>query len=201
MSPNETIGAVSRRRAVQVGGGVVALSALAFSGRASRVQAQEATPAATPGECVTTTPDENKAIAQRYFDIWASHDATQLSELLVPDYHHHWGVWNDTTGSDVMIERVAEFLDAFADLTHETTSAVAEGDLVVLRWTQTGTQTKPFQGIAATDTPTSWSGFTEFRIECGKIAEGWTEANHLGRLIELEVITPDELGTVGTPTP
>src|SRR4051812_19232950 len=201
MSHNGPSSAISRRRAVQVGGGVAALSALALSGQASRIQAQVATPASTPDECVTTTPEENKAIAQRYFDIWASHDATQLSELLVPDYHHHWGVWNDTTGSDVMIERVGKFLDAFPDLTHETTSAVAEGDLVVLRWTQTGTQTKPFQGIAATDTATSWSGFTEFRIDCGLIAEGWTEANHLGRLIQLEVITPDELQTLGTPTP
>jgi len=201
MSLNDSFGAVSRRRAVQVSGGFAALSALALSGRASRIQAQEATPVTTPAECVTTTPDENKAIVERYFAAWDSVDAEGLSGVLAPEYLHHWGAGVDTTSSADMISRLDGFHTAFPDLQRMINALIAEGDLVVAYWTNVATQATEFQGASASDVAATWSGFNLFRIECGMIAEGWNESDHLGRLMQAGVIVDEELGSVGTPTP
>ncbi len=45
----------------------------------------------------------------------------------------------------------------------------------------------------------TWPGITIFSVECGELVEGWTEADHLTRLIATGVITPEELQSVATP--
>jgi steroid delta-isomerase-like uncharacterized protein len=201
MLTEQTFEALSRRRALQTGGGFAALSALFLSRRASRVQAQEATPVATPAECAPTTPEENKAIVNQYNSAWAERSSSLLADVLAPDYLHHWGFSTDSTGADVMIERLDELFQAFPDVTVTVDMMLAENDLVAEHWTFTGTQTGEFRGVPPTTVTTTYTGINIFRIECGKIAEGWSEADHLGRLIQAGVITDDELGSVGTPTP
>lgn len=197
----QLIDRLSRRQALKFGGSATMMASGLMMATKSIATAQEATPVATPAECSELTLDEQKELAKQFFTAWAAHDMSLLADLLAPDYLHHWGIGNDTTGSDVMVAATSSFVQSFSDITFELGPIVAEGDLVAVHWTQTSTQTQPFQGIAASNVPVTYGGFVLFRIACGKLAEGWSEADHLGRLQRNGVITPDELETVGTPTP
>src|SRR5829696_273539 len=131
----------------------------------TRGVAQEATPAA---DCPATTPDENKALVDRWFaalcggtEDWASDREQDYPDL------------------QVNVEQV-----------------IAEGDMVASYQRYTGTQQGDVEdelGVPATGLATEWVSMGMFRIECGKIAEIWAVADDLGRLQRLGVITDDEL--------
>lgn len=144
--------------------------------------AQDETPEA---ECVTTSPEENLAIADAYWQeaVWG--DQGKIKEVVAADEIHHWGIAGTTTGIDEFMERWALFNTAFPDLEFTVDLAVADGDLVATYWTATGTQEGEWQGIAPTNSKVTWDGVNIFRIECGMIAESWGEANHLGLLAQL----------------
>ena len=190
-------GIISRRRAVALGG-AAAVAALVLT---RGVQAQEATPQATPATCLPTTPAENKAIAEEYLSAWGAGDADRLRAVLAPDYQHHWGTTEEAISADEMIAQFNEFSTAFPNMQITVHALVAEDDLVVGYWTVHVTQVSDFQGMPAVDTPVSWSGFNLFRIACGMVAESWNESDHLGRLTQNGTITQEELSSVGTPTP
>jgi predicted ester cyclase len=155
---------------------LMAMSLLMLPGSPVRA-AQDATPAA---ECVTTTPEENKELARAYWTeaVWG--DQGKIAEVVAPDEVHHWGIAGTTTGFEEFRQRWGLFNDAFPDLRFTVGLVAAEGDLVATTWTATGTQAGEWQGIAPTNKEVTWKGINIFRIACGKIAESWGEANHLG---------------------
>ena len=81
----------------------------------------------------------------------------------------------------------------FPDVRHTIEDVVASGDFVVIRFQAEGTHDGEFQGLAPTGRHARWSGINMFRIECGRIAEEWSEVDGLGRL--------RQLGAVATPAP
>lgn len=139
--------------------------------------AQEATPAA---ECVTTTPEENRALVTAYWEeaVWGKQG--KIAEIVAPDEVHHWGIAGTTEGFDAFAERWALFNDAFPDLRFTIDQVAVNGDLAASIWTATGTQAGEWQGIPPTNKRVSWSGINIFRIECGQIVESWGEADHIG---------------------
>jgi predicted ester cyclase len=160
---------------------VYAVALLAMSSAYVRA-AQDATPAAA---CATTSPEENKALAKAYWDeaVWGKQG--KIAEIVAPDEVHHWGIGSDTTGFNQFQERWALFNQAFPDLRFTVDLVAAEGDLAATVWTATGTQTGEWQGIAPTGKEVTWTGINVFRIACGKIAESWGEADHIGLRAQL----------------
>lgn len=162
---------------------------------ATAVRLPTAAQDATPGTCPTTTPGENKALAERYWAVvWTAGGEAAVPALLAPDEVHHWGVGGDTVGHEGFQERLRRFLDAFPDIAFRVEQSVAEGDHVVTRWVARATHRGEWLGIPATDRPVEWTGLNVFRIACGQIAESWGEADHLGLLRQLggatDVATP-----------
>jgi len=51
---------------------------------------------------------------------------------------------------------------------------VAEGDLVAVRWTATGTHQGEHLGVAATGRRVTMAGMAFYRVACGQIAEAWS---------------------------
>ena len=147
---------------------------------------------ATPETCPTTTLEENKALVERYWaEIWtAGGGESAIADIVAPDEIHHWGVFDDTTGLEAFAERHERFLSAFPDIAARVDQQVAEGDLVVSRWTETATHQGDWLGIPATGNKVEWSGMNIFRIECGKIAEAWGSADHLGLLRQIGGVPP-----------
>jgi steroid delta-isomerase-like uncharacterized protein len=151
---------------------------------------------ATPDACPVTTPAENKALVERYWvEVWTAGGEAAIPELLADDELHHWGIAGETVGHAPFAGRLKAFLTAFPDFAIRVDQLIAEGDLVSSRWTATGTQQGEWRGIPPTGKAVEYTGMNVFRIVCGKIAESWGEADHLGLLRQLGGL-PD----VGTPT-
>lgn len=144
--------------------------------------AQDATPAA----CPTTTVAENEALARRWHDDAINGgDLGVIDEIVSPDVIHHAGTFPDGQGPEA-IKSVLGFLHtAFPDTHHTIEQVIASDNFVVTRWSAQGTQQGEFQGIAPTGKTVTWTGINIFRIECGRIAEEWSEVDGLGRVAQL----------------
>jgi predicted ester cyclase len=157
--------------------------------------AQEATPAG----CATTTEDENVDIAQQWVDVWDSGSVAGFEHLVSPDVVHHFGVRPDAVGLEAFQGQVAGFHEGFSDFAATTDDVIADGDLVAIRYTATGTHDGTFFGTAATGNEVTWTGISILRIACGTVAESWSEVSGVELWQQLGLL-PAPAAT-GTPIP
>lgn len=80
----------------------------------------------------------------------------------------------------------AAFHAAIPDMRIDNTVIFSNGDYVVGRWTDRGTMTGEFYGVPPTGEAIAYSGNTILRIECGKIAEEWTDYDNAGVLDQMK---------------
>lgn len=133
---------------------------------------------ATPDACPTLSRDETAEVARQYLDVWNTKDLSQFDTLASPDVVHHWAqAVEDTTGIDALKASTETFFQAFPDMQMSFDDIIVEGDMVVIRWTLTGTHEGPFFGIEPTGITAEWTGINIYRIECGQVAESWSEAD------------------------
>jgi steroid delta-isomerase-like uncharacterized protein len=170
--------------------------AVALGGGEALLAAQATTPAASPAAgCPATTEDENAAIARRWHeDVINRHDLAALDDLLAPTVPHDSGTFPDNPGPRAVL---AALLTGFPDVHHTIEAVIAKDDLVVIRYRATGTHEGEFQGFAPTGKRVTWTGINIFRIECGRIAEVWSEVDGLGRVEQITGATP----AAATPAP
>ena len=135
-------------------------------------------------ECITTTPEENLAAARRWYDEALNQRKLEvLDEILWPNAVHHAGLFPDAVGADAVKGSLAPLSAAFPDIRFTVDDVLADDDTVLVRWTGKGTHTgTPFLGVATSGKPVEWSGMNAFRFQCGRIIEGWSEANGLALL-------------------
>jgi steroid delta-isomerase-like uncharacterized protein len=137
------------------------------------------TEVATPTACAATTPEENEALVQRWYDeVYAQREFAHFDEIIATDHIRH-GLHRDTTGAASRLAAVQTQQTAFPDLDLQVELLFSEGDLVVSHWTATGTQTGPWQTFAPTGNVVTWTGSTLFRVTCGHISEEWAEVDTL----------------------
>ena len=177
---------------------LLVIGALATVGRST--MAQEATPAANPATgCPTTTADENAAIARRWHeDAINTHDLAVLDEILASDAGHDSATFLNNPGPRAVL---GALLTGFPDVQHTVEAVISEGDLVVIRYTATGTHAGEFQGYAPTGKSVTWTGINIYRLECGRIAEVWSEVDALGRIAQLTGTPAGATPAAGTPSP
>jgi steroid delta-isomerase-like uncharacterized protein len=80
------------------------------------------------------------------------------------------------------------FAAAFPDGHQVIEDVIAEEDRVVARTTFNGTHKGDMQGIPATGKSVSIPSITIFRLDNGKIAEGWLVNDNLGMMQQLGVV-------------
>lgn len=146
---------------------------------------------ATPRACTTTTAEENKALAERWVeDVVGAWDSGAVDALLADDHVHHAGYGADDIRGREGYKRYLSEVWAPAFPNPETTleHVIAEGDLVVARWTVKAAYQGGQGGTAETGTQVSWTGISIFRFACGEIAETWVEADGVSRLRQIGAI-------------
>jgi predicted ester cyclase len=121
-----------------------------------------------------------------------------LDEILAPGAAHDSATFVDNPGPRVVL---GALLTGFPDIQHTVETVITDGDLVVIRYTAAGTQMGTFQGYAPTGKRITWTGINIYRIECGRIAEMWSELDALGRIEQLAVTATEATPAAGTPTP
>lgn len=87
-----------------------------------------------------------------------------------------------------MNEIISACRAAFEHLDVTLNDLVAEGDLVAVRFTARGVHQGAFMGLPATGKSITMTGIEIFRIEDGRIAELWGEADLLGLMQQLGIV-------------
>ena len=142
-----------------------------------------------PAGCPDTTEEENEAIIRRWYDeVWTQGNLDNLDELIAPNLAHHRVLNHVTTGADAREATIREWRSALPDQANTPDFILANGDLVVARWIATGTHEGEWEGIAPTGNEITWTGITIFRIECGHIAEEWSEADGLAFFAQMGLL-------------
>jgi steroid delta-isomerase-like uncharacterized protein len=140
----------------------------------------------------------NKNLADRFhMDIFQAGNLDAAEQIVTRDFAWHGGFAPPLKpcGIDGVKQVAQAVVNAFPDRKIVHHEAIAEGDRVLIRWSMSGTHRGDLMGIPATGRQMTLTGFDYFRIENGKIAEMWQEADQLSMLQQLGVITPAQVGT------
>ncbi len=133
--------------------------------------------------------EENKDIVRRFFEVGPSKgDLSEANKLLAPDFTLQVPL-ACSPGVQGINEVIIACRTAFHDLNVTVEDMVAEGDKIAARFTAHGIHKGAFMGLPPTDKPISMTGIEIFRIEGGKIAEIWGEANLLGLMQQLGIVS------------
>jgi steroid delta-isomerase-like uncharacterized protein len=121
----------------------------------------------------------NKDLARRWFDdIINQRDLDVIADVYAADYVWHGPEGEQIHGPAQARVFAAAILAASDDRKAVVQQQVAEGDLVVTRFTSRGHHTGPWQGIPATGAVWTTEGIVISRIKDGKIVEDW-EVTHI----------------------
>ena len=188
------------RSRIAIAVGLLTIAAVVAAMGSVPLRAQEASPAA---DCPATTPEENKALVEGYWiDVYNGKDPQRVADYLADDFSRNNPVRPPANepGLEDDIALVNENLEDYPDHHITIDRMVAEGDMVTALLTRTGTQrdsVAPWNAPAANKPSTIWI-MVMYRIECGKLAEGWAVADYLSMLRQTGIVTDDELATLGS---
>jgi steroid delta-isomerase-like uncharacterized protein len=132
----------------------------------------------------------NKEIVRRLVEgVWTDRNLAIIDELVAPDYVGHDPTQPEPIrGSAGYKQFVGMYQAAFEDGVVTIDDQIAEGEMVVTRWTGRGTHTGELMGIAPTGKEVTVSGITIARLANGKIAEEWELMDALGMMVQLGAV-------------
>ena len=130
--------------------------------------------------------EDNKAIVRQYYaEVLTKGNVAAIDSFVSPTYIGHDPAAPDAQGTVGLKQRVTRMRTAFPDLQVKVEDMVAEGDKVATRFTLQGTHKGEFGGVAPTGKHVTWTATSIIRLEDGKFAEGWANADDLGRMRQL----------------
>ncbi len=127
----------------------------------------------------------NKDIIHRYFEEWGNRGDTKAAdELIAP---------NVTLRNPPAVlhaledykKGMAAFHRAFPDLHFTVEDVIAEGDMVLVRWSLRATNRGDYQGRPPTGKTVSVTGMSLFRLAAGRIQEITVNMDRLGMMEQL----------------
>jgi len=131
--------------------------------------------------------EKNKAVARRVFDeIFNQGKFEVADEIYAEDFVNH-GVHRDVALKEDQ-DAARGWKLAFPDGKMTVLKEIAEGDLVTVLYTGTGTNTGEGNGLPATGKKIEARGITIWRIVNGKITEEWSEFDRLGIMKDLGLL-------------
>lgn len=120
----------------------------------------------------STQAEENKAFIRGYAAALSGHEKT---EALLDHY----------ISDEALKQHIREFEAAFPRYEFIAEDIVAEGDKVAVRFTARGTHEGQLYDLAATGRSFEVPGLIIYRIENGKIAEFWLQADVMSLMQQL----------------
>jgi steroid delta-isomerase-like uncharacterized protein len=131
------------------------------------------------------TTEDNKALVRRFYEqVWDRGNTDVAYEVFADDYVRHDFRAAEALPGPAGQKKIAEdFRAAFPDLRVSVDMIVGEDDLVVGRWTATGTHLGRWGVLEPSGQQVAFSAANIFRFEDGKVVEIWNHRDDLG-LIE-----------------
>jgi predicted ester cyclase len=130
--------------------------------------------------------EQNKAIVRSLIDgLFTDGDLSAVDTYLAADFVMHdppLGVPADREGMRTAGGIVRK---AFPDWHSDLHMLVGEGDIVVERFTASGTHQGELMGVAPTGNTVSLKGINIFRVRDGRVVEWWSRLDELGLFRQL----------------
>ena len=140
------------------------------------------------------TTEANKAIIRRFKDdVLNGRDVDVLDEIVADDYLDHAAFPGQEPGRQGVKRRISYLLAAL-DPRWTAHDFIAEGDLVVARWSLTGTHRGEFLGLQPTGKKFTLKVIETYRIRDAKMAEHWNVVDMFGLYQQLGLIPESHIG-------
>jgi steroid delta-isomerase-like uncharacterized protein len=132
----------------------------------------------------------NKALVEAFIrELFTDGDLGAVDRYLDPDMvNHDLPFPGAPLGPEGMRHAAAMFRAALPDWHSDVEQLVAEGDLVVERFTASGTHSGELMGVAPTGRVLRLRGMQMFRIRDGRIVERWGRLDEAGLMQQLGLI-------------
>src|SRR5689334_9053107 len=131
-------------------------------------------------------------IALRWFsEVWNERKTETIYELLESESVGHQEGDIEIVGPKPFAEFQQTFLKLLPDMEAEILDTVAEAGKVCVHWRFTGTHTGSGLGLEPTGKKVNVRGMTWFRIQNGRIVEGWDSWNQQALIHTLSVRQPE----------
>ena len=128
-----------------------------------------------------------KQTALRLYDLVNAGKIDEIGDLVTANYLEHDPLPGQGDGREGAIDRFSMIVGALAP--HFTVDdVIAEGDCVVVRWTNAGTHVGEFAGIPATGGTFAIAGIDIYRVEGDLLAEHWHVVDQLAMLGQLGLL-------------
>jgi steroid delta-isomerase-like uncharacterized protein len=128
-----------------------------------------------------------KDVVRRLYTLINEGRVEQVGDLIAPDYQERDPLPGQGSGQDGAVDRFSMITTSLAP--HFTVEdLIAEGDRVVVRWTNTGTHIGNFAGIPATGRTFTIAGIDIYRVADGQLCEHWHVIDQLGMLGQLGLL-------------
>jgi predicted ester cyclase len=112
-----------------------------------------------------------------------------LGEVWAEDCEWHGGSLGDVYGlANLSAFMSANAGGAFSGMHLTIEETITTGEKVVMRFTNSGTQTGPFMGAEATGKRAEWLGIGIFTVRNERIVEAWFGEDILGMMLQLGVV-------------
>lgn len=126
----------------------------------------------------------NMALITELNDVVNERRYQDMDRLFAPGYLDHNPAWS-LTGLGQLKEILAEAHSALAFTSHHDEIYPAEDGRVIIHITFSGRHVGDFAGHRPTGRPVSWTSIEVYRIEDGRIAERWVQADTAGLFAQL----------------
>jgi steroid delta-isomerase-like uncharacterized protein len=130
--------------------------------------------------------EENKAVVRRFVEGgWSGHNHNVIHEVVRPDYFNPAAVPEHQRGI-AGAKHIANWLmSAFPDTRLDIEGIIADGGIVAIRGTASGTHEGEFMGIPPTGKRFAVQQVHWFRVADSKMAEHWAVRDDLGMMRQL----------------
>lgn len=134
---------------------------------------------------------DNKEIIRRVANLINSGDLSALDELYDNDVVYRSVAGEDARGIDEVRDFIIEYQEAFSDFEISLEEIIAEGDKVFILYRQTGTHSKEFMGIPASNNKMNLliAGVVTFKN--GKVVEEFDTFDTLEFLKQLGAVSEE----------
>jgi len=133
--------------------------------------------------------EDNIKLIQRFYDEgWNANNLDVYDELVTDDFVDHQAVPGLPPGREGFKLLNVMFRSAFPDVYVAVENIVADDDKVGCRWRSGGTHQGELFGIPATGKTVEITATVFYRVEDGRLAEGWINRDDLGLMRQLGVV-------------
>jgi acetyl esterase len=136
------------------------------------------------------SPDPVATVRRFIDEVVNGGDLSALDELWAADLAWHGGSMGDIRGIEAYRAYLSASVSAaFTGMHLDVKAVITDGDQVVVRFTNGGTQTGPFMGAQPSGRHAEWLGIGIYTVRNGKISEAWFGEDILGMLLQLGAVS------------